>query len=144
MAEGMERGGDKYLLANLVLGDLPRTDHPAQFLVVLIGVLSGTSISALLASGVVPGVAAGLLFFVYAQFVLWRDTSRDIVLALNAKKGSVLEANRSVLPFSNVISAVLGADPIRCDHTERICSLRRFRSACRRHNLSQAVDVHTG
>lgn len=109
MVEGIERGGDKQLLAGLVLGGACLAPIiPPSFLVVLIGMLSGTSISALLAAGVLPGMVAGLLFFAYVQFILWRDPSRDIVRDLDAKKGSVFKALLSLLPFSIVIFAVLG------------------------------------
>lgn len=109
MAEGIERGGDKKLLAGLVLGGACLAPIiPPSFLVVLIGMLSGTSISALLAAGVLPGVVAGILFFLYVQFLLWRDPSRDIAKAGDGPRGSMLRAVVSLLPFSIVIFSVLG------------------------------------
>lgn len=109
MVEGIERGGDKRLLAGLVLGGACLAPIiPPSFLVVLIGMLSGTSISALLAAGVLPGIVAGLLFFAYVQFILWRDPSRDTVRASEQSRGSVTKAILSLLPFSIVIFAVLG------------------------------------
>lgn len=109
MAEGIERGGDKHLLAGLVLGGACLAPIiPPSFLVVLIGMLSGTSISALLAAGVLPGLVAGVLFFAYVQFLLWRDPSRDIARSADKPKGSVLKALLSLMPFSIVIFAVLG------------------------------------
>lgn len=109
MAEGIERGGDKKLLAGLVLGGACLAPIiPPSFLVVLIGMLSGTSISALLAAGVLPGVVAGILFFLYVQFLLWCDPSRDIAKAGDGAKGSMLHALLSLLPFSIVIFSVLG------------------------------------
>ncbi|TMV10784.1 TRAP transporter large permease [Arenibacterium halophilum] len=109
MAEGMARGGDKHLLAGLVLGGACLAPViPPSFLVVLIGMLSGTSISALLAAGVLPGLVAGALFFLYVQAVLWRDPSRDTQRDTGRPKGSALRAVLSLLPFSIVIFAVLG------------------------------------
>jgi tripartite ATP-independent transporter DctM subunit len=96
-------------LAGLVLGGACLAPIiPPSFLVVLIGMLSGTSISALLAAGVLPGLVAGILFFAYVQFLLWRDPSRDIARATDKPKGSVLKALLSLMPFSIVIFAVLG------------------------------------
>lgn len=109
MAEGVERGGDKKLLAGLVLGGACLAPIiPPSFLVVLIGMLSGTSISALLAAGVLPGVLAGILFFLYVQFLLWRDPSRDIARAEDGPKRSMGRALLSLLPFSIIIFSVLG------------------------------------
>ncbi|MAY85317.1 MAG: C4-dicarboxylate ABC transporter permease [Pseudooceanicola sp.] len=109
MAEGMARGGDKRLLAGLVLGGACLAPViPPSFLVVLIGMLSGTSISALLAAGVLPGLVAGALFFLYVQAVLWRDPSRDTRRDTGRPKGSAVRAVLSLLPFSIVIFAVLG------------------------------------
>ncbi|WP_299911505.1 TRAP transporter large permease [uncultured Paracoccus sp.] len=109
MAEGIQRGGDKQLLAGLVLGGACLAPIiPPSFLIVLIGMLSGTSISSLLAAGVLPGIVAGVLFFLYVQVLLWRDPSRDIERASDAPRGSMLRAILSLLPFAIVIFAVLG------------------------------------
>ncbi|AUH65267.1 TRAP transporter large permease [Paracoccus zhejiangensis] len=109
MAEGIQRGGDKQLLAGLVLGGACLAPIiPPSFLIVLIGMLSGTSISSLLAAGVLPGIVAGVLFFLYVQVLLWRDPSRDIERPSDAPRGSMLRAILSLLPFSIVIFAVLG------------------------------------
>ncbi|WP_299847746.1 TRAP transporter large permease [uncultured Paracoccus sp.] len=109
MAEGIQRGGDKHLLAGLVLGGACLAPIiPPSFLIVLIGMLSGTSISSLLAAGVLPGIVAGVLFFLYVQVLLWRDPSRDIERASDAPRGSMLRAILSLLPFAIVIFAVLG------------------------------------
>lgn len=109
MSEGIERGGDKRLLAGLVLGGACLAPIiPPSFLVVLIGMLSGTSISALLAAGVLPGLVAGTLFLVWVQFVLWRDPSRDLKSASDAARVPVWRAILSLLPFSIVIFSVLG------------------------------------
>jgi tripartite ATP-independent transporter DctM subunit len=109
MAEGIERGGDKKLLSGLVLGGACLAPIiPPSFLVVLIGMLSGTSISALLAAGVLPGIVAGGLFFLYIQVLLWRDPSRDITRTSDKPRGPMWKAILSLLPFSIVIFAVLG------------------------------------
>lgn len=109
MVEGIERGGDRRLLAGLVLGGACLAPIiPPSFLVVLIGMLSGTSISALLAAGVLPGLVAGVLFFLYIQIQLWRDPSRDMVRTTTGPKRSTWKAIFSLLPFSIVIFAVLG------------------------------------
>lgn len=109
MAEGIERGGDKHLLSGLVLGGACLAPIiPPSFLVVLIGMLSGTSISALLAAGVLPGIVAGVLFFCYIQVLLWRDPSRDITRTNDKLRGPMRKAILSLLPFSIVIFAVLG------------------------------------
>lgn len=109
MSEAMERGGDKRLLAGLVLGGACLAPIiPPSFLIVLIGMLSGTSISALLAAGVLPGLVAGLLFFAYVQFLLGRDPSRDMTSSPDKLRGPMWKAVISLLPFSIVIFAVLG------------------------------------
>ena len=109
MSEGIERGGDKRLLAGLVLGGACLAPViPPSFLVVLIGMLSGTSISALLAAGVLPGLAAGALFFAWVQFVLWRDPSRDLNSVAEGARVPAWRAIVSLLPFSIVIFSVLG------------------------------------
>lgn len=109
MAEGIARGGDRRLLSGLVLGGACLAPIiPPSFLVVLIGMLSGTSISALLAAGVLPGIVAGALFFLYIQWVLWRDPSRDIERTGEGPRGPAWKAVLSLLPFSIVIFAVLG------------------------------------
>jgi len=109
MTEGIARGGDRKLLAGLVLGGACLAPIiPPSFLVVLIGMLSGTSISALLAAGVLPGVVAGVLFFAYVQVLLWRDPSRDLERAPERRDTPAWKAALSLLPFSIVIFAVLG------------------------------------
>lgn len=109
MSEGIERGGDKRLLAGLVLGGACLAPViPPSFLVVLIGMLSGTSISALLAAGVLPGLVAGALFFGWVQFSLWRDPTRDLTAAPDRPRLPVWKALVSLLPFSIVIFSVLG------------------------------------
>ena len=109
MAEGIERGGDRRLLAGLVLGGACLAPIiPPSFLVVLIGMLSGTSISALLAAGVLPGLVAGVLFFLYVQVLLWRDPSRDIPRSEAGARAPLWKALLSLAPFSIVIFAVLG------------------------------------
>ncbi|MCB1394962.1 MAG: TRAP transporter large permease [Rhodobacter sp.] len=109
MTEGIARGGDRKLLAGLVLGGACLAPIiPPSFLVVLIGMLSGTSISALLAAGVLPGVVAGVLFFAYVQVLLWRDPSRDLERAPQGRNTPAWKAALSLLPFSIVIFAVLG------------------------------------
>lgn len=107
MSEAMERGGDKRLLAGLVLGGACLAPIiPPSFLIVLIGMLSGTSISALLAAGVLPGLVAGLLFFAYVQFLLWRDPSRDMTSSPDKLRGPMWKAVISLLPFSDRKSVV--------------------------------------
>lgn len=109
MAEGLERGGDTRLMSGLILGGACLAPIiPPSFLVVLIGMLSGTSISALLAAGVLPGLVAGALFFLYVQVVLWRDPSRDIAGAPAGPRWSLARALVSLAPFSIVIFSVLG------------------------------------
>ena len=109
LAEGLERGGDQRLLSGLILGGACLAPIiPPSFLVVLIGMLSGTSISALLAAGVLPGLVAGTLFFLYVQFVLWRDPSRDLTAPPETPRWRVWKAVLSLMPFSIVVFAVLG------------------------------------
>ena len=109
LAEGLERGGDQRLLSGLILGGACLAPIiPPSFLVVLIGMLSGTSISALLAAGVFPGLVAGTLFFLYVQFVLWRDPSRDLTGVPETPRLRVWKAVLSLMPFSIVVFAVLG------------------------------------
>jgi len=109
MAEGVERGGDPKLMAGLVLGGACLAPIiPPSFLVVLIGMLSGTSISALLAAGVFPGLVAAALFFAYVQVVIWREPSRDLSSDPQAQTSPAWKALLSLLPFSLVIFTVLG------------------------------------
>lgn len=78
-SEAMERGGDERLLAGLVLGGACIAPIiPPSVLIVLIGMQSGTLISALLAAGMPPGLVADLLFSAYIQFLLRRGPSRDM------------------------------------------------------------------
>lgn len=109
MSEGLERGGDGKMLAGLVLGGACLAPIiPPSFLVVLIGMLSGTSISALLAAGVLPGIVAGALFFLYVQVRLWLDPSKDIEQRAARSRRSAWRALISLLPFSITIFSVLG------------------------------------
>lgn len=109
MSESVERGGDRKLLAGLVLGGACLAPIiPPSFLVVLIGMQSGASISALLAAGVLPGLVAGMLFFAWVQFRIWRDPSIDMAPDPNRRNRPLGKALLSLLPFSIVIFAVLG------------------------------------
>ncbi len=109
MVESLERGGDKLLLSGLVLGGACLAPIiPPSFLVVLIGMLSGTSISALLAAGLLPGLLAGILFFAYVQVVLFRRPDRDTKPTTDVVERHVLRSLLSLFPFSIVIFSVLG------------------------------------
>jgi tripartite ATP-independent transporter DctM subunit len=57
---------------------------------------------------VLPGLVAGVLFFAYVQFLLWRDPSRDMTPEPGKVRGPMWKAVVSLLPFSIVIFAVLG------------------------------------
>ena len=109
VTEAMERGGDRQLLCGLVLGGACLAPIiPPSFLVVLIGMLSGTSISALLAAGVLPGLVAGLLFFGYVQVLLRRDPSRDMAPEQGRVRAPAWRALVALSPFSIVVFSVLG------------------------------------
>lgn len=109
MVEGIKRGGDRRLLAGLILGGSCLAPIiPPSFLVVLIGMLSGTSISALLAAGVLPGLVAGGLFFLYVQVRLYFDPTKDFAPKENRSRRPIWKAAISLLPFSLVIFSVLG------------------------------------
>lgn len=108
MPEALKRGSDVRLMSGLVLGGACLAPViPPSILVVLIGMLSGTSISALLAAGVMPGLFAGFLFFLYIQY--W--TRRHGAAEDDAPAGPRVPAWRALLslaPFSVVIFSVLG------------------------------------
>lgn len=109
MVEGIKRGGDRKLLAGLILGGSCLAPIiPPSFLVVLIGMLSGTSISALLAAGVLPGLVAGALFFLYVQITLHLDPTRDLERPETRSRRPIWMAVISLMPFSIVIFSVLG------------------------------------
>lgn len=109
MVEGIKRGGDRRLLAGLILGGSCLAPIiPPSFLVVLIGMLSGTSISALLAAGVLPGLVAGGLFFLYVQVRLHLDLTRDFERTESRSRRPIWKAVISLMPFSLVIFSVLG------------------------------------
>ncbi|MDI5983621.1 TRAP transporter large permease [Halomonas sp. M4R5S39] len=109
MVEGIKRGGDRKLLAGLILGGSCLAPIiPPSFLVVLIGMLSGTSISALLAAGVLPGLVAGALFFLYVQVTLHLDPTRDLERTETRSRRPIWMAVISLMPFSIVIFSVLG------------------------------------
>lgn len=110
MPAAMSRGCDKSLMSGMVLGGACLAPIiPPSILVVIIGMLSGASISTLLAAGVVPGIVAGIMFFIYIQIAVFRKglpgaLDRDERSSFAEKLVAILR----LMPFGIVVFMVLG------------------------------------
>ncbi|MBN9888896.1 TRAP transporter large permease subunit [Salipiger abyssi] len=106
----LDRGADTRLMSGMALGGACLAPIiPPSILIVIIGMLSGSSISQLMAAGVVPGVIAGMMFFVYIQVAVWRRSGRArATVDTGADGAEKLRALARLLPFSIVVFLVLG------------------------------------
>lgn len=109
---GLDRGADMRLMSGMALGGACLAPIiPPSILIVIIGMLSGSSISQLMAAGVMPGVIAGLMFFVYIQIAVMRrkgDIKVPAAVETAASGAEKLQALARLMPFSIVVFLVLG------------------------------------